>query len=172
MKRVISNSTVLILGFVSLFADIASEMLYPITPIFLSSVLGASMSSIGIIEGIAEAIASLLKAYSGYWSDRIQHRKYFVVFGYALAAIAKPITGLASSWGLVLFARGLDRTGKGLRTAPRDALLAEAVSPELRGEAFGWHRLMDTMGAVIGPLLSLWLISLYEDRLREVFFWP
>lgn len=171
MNKVLSNPTVLVLGLVSLFADISSEMLYPVTPIFLTSVLGASMSKVGIIEGIAEAIASLLKAYSGLCSDKIQHRKYFVVTGYAFSALAKPITGLASSWGIVLFARGLDRTGKGIRTAPRDALLAEAVPSELRGEAFGWHRMMDTMGAVIGPLFAIWLISSYQEQLQKVFFW-
>ncbi len=164
------NPTVFRLGLVSLFADISSEMLYPITPIFLTSVLGASMASVGLIEGCAEAIASLMKTYSGMWSDRISKRKPFVAIGYLLAAVAKPITGASSSWTHVLFARALDRTGKGIRTAPRDALLAEAVSENLRGAAFGWHRAMDTLGAAIGPLLAILYLSANHD-LRKIYYW-
>jgi MFS family permease len=165
------NPTVVKLGMVSLFADISSEMLYPITPIFLTSVLGASMTSVGLIEGVAEAIASLLKTYAGAWSDRISKRKPFIIFGYFLAAVAKPLIGGASSWMQVLFARGIDRTGKGLRTAPRDAMLAESVSPKLRGAAFGWHRGMDTMGAAIGPLLAILYLSYGANNLRRIYYW-
>jgi MFS family permease len=165
------NSTVVKLGLISLFSDISSEMLYPITPIFLTTLLGASMTSVGLIEGTAEAIASLLKGSAGIWSDRLSSRKPFVFTGYFFAAIAKPFIGLSSSWAGVLFARGLDRTGKGLRTAPRDALLAEAVVPHLRGAAFGWHRAMDTLGAAIGPLLALLYLSKNTGSLRTIYFW-
>ncbi len=169
--KILTNPLVLNLGLISFFADIASEMLYPVTPIFLTTVLGSSMTYVGVIEGVAELISSLLKTYSGFWSDKIFRRKPFIIIGYSLSAIAKPLTGLAYSWQGVLFARGLDRTGKGLRTAPRDALLADSVPLEKRGEAFGWHRFMDTMGAVLGPLLAIFLISFYENDLRKIFLW-
>lgn len=165
------NPTVVKLGLVSLFADISSEMLYPITPIFLTTVLGASMSSVGFIEGFAEAVASLLKTYSGAWSDRISKRTPFVALGYFLSAIGKPVIGFSTTWTEVLFARGLDRTGKGLRTAPRDALLAEAVSVRLRGAAFGWHRAMDTLGAAIGPLFAILYLSIEGQNLRLIYYW-
>lgn len=170
-KDKLFNETVVKLGLVSLFADIASEMLYPITPIFLTTVLGASMTSLGLVEGIAEAIASLLKASAGSWSDRLQSRKPFVWGGYLLSALAKPLTGFAGSWVGVLGARSLDRVGKGLRGGPRDALLAESVSEKLRGAAFGWHRAMDTLGAAIGPLLAIWYMQSYSDDLRSIYYW-
>ena len=166
------NPTVKKLGAVSFFADVASEMLYPVTPIFLTTVLGASMASVGLIEGVAEAIASLLKTYSGSWSDRISKRKPFVVLGYLLAALAKPLVGISTSWVHVLFARGLDRTGKGIRSAPRDALIADSVTPANRGAAFGWHRAMDTLGAALGPLLTVFLISSASGaNLRNLYLW-
>lgn len=146
-------------------------MLYPITPIFLTSVLGASMFSVGLIEGFAEAVASLLKTYSGKWSDRIQKRVPFIWAGYFLSALAKPMIGLAGNWTHVLVARGLDRTGKGLRGSPRDALLAESVSKEYRGAAFGWHRAMDTLGAAIGPLLTIAFLTNNPSELRPLYFW-
>lgn len=159
------------LGLVSLFADTSSEMLYPITPIFLTTTLGASMFSVGLIEGLAESIASLLKTYSGAYSDKIRLRRPFIITGYFLAAISKPIIGLASAWPLVLFARGLDRTGKGIRTAPRDALLSDSVPQDAQGEAFGWHRLMDTLGAAIGPLFAILFLSRNAADLRPLYFW-
>ncbi len=165
------NPTVVKLGIVSFFADVASEMLYPVTPIFLATVLGASMSSIGLIEGIAEATASLLKTYSGSWSDSIAKRKPFIIIGYALGAISKPFIGLSATWMHVLAARALDRTGKGLRSAPRDALIADSVEPSKRGAAFGWHRGMDTFGAAVGPLLAILLLSLNSNNLRSLYFW-
>lgn len=164
------NPTVIRLGLISLFADIASEMLYPITPIFLTTVLGASMFSVGLIEGVAEGIASLLKTYSGKWSDQLQKRKTFIWVGYLFAAVSKPLIGMASSWGHVLGARALDRFGKGIRTSPRDALLAESVPARLRGAAFGWHRAMDTLGAAIGPLLTLLFLSA-ATNLRSLYYW-
>ena len=128
------------------------------------------MFHIGLIEGIAEALASLLKSSSGIWSDRIRSRKHFVWSGYLLTALAKPIIGISTSWSGVLFARALDRTGKGIRSAPRDALLSEAVAPEFRGAAFGWHRAMDTLGAAIGPLIAIYYLKYHTD-LRSIYFW-
>jgi len=163
--------TVKKLGWVSFFADVSSEMLYPITPLFLTTVLGASTMSVGLIEGVAEAIASLLKTSSGFWADRIHRRKPFVVVGYLLAALAKPGIGLSQSWLQVLAARGLDRVGKGLRTAPRDALIVDAVSAENRGAAFGWHRGMDTMGAFVGPLFAAAILQWHWMSLRSIYNW-
>ncbi|MBC7742291.1 MAG: MFS transporter [Bdellovibrionaceae bacterium] len=165
------NSTVIRLGLVSFFADVASEMLYPVTPIFLTTVLGASMASVGVIEGIAEAIASLLKTYSGSYSDSIAKRKPFIIVGYALGAISKPFIGISQTWAHVLGARALDRTGKGIRSAPRDAMIADSVQPSQRGAAFGWHRGMDTLGAATGPLLAILLLSYNSDNLRSLYFW-
>ena len=164
------NPTVIKLGLVSFFADISSEMLYPITPIFLTTVLGASMTSVGLIEGLAEGIASLLKTFSAAWSDSISKRKPFILVGYFLSAIGKPLMGFATIWPHIIFARGLDRVGKGIRGAPRDALLAEAVSAEHRGAAFGWHRALDTMGAALGPLLAVVYLNYFSDNLRTIYF--
>ncbi len=157
------------LGWVSLLADISSEMLYPVIPIFMSTVLGAPVSSLGFIEGSAEALAGLLKTAAGRFADATGQRKSLVAGGYALSALAKPLIALASGWSLVLGARCLDRVGKGLRTSPRDALLADSVAPAYHGKAFGWHRGMDTIGAVLGPLLALLLLTLYKDHLRWIF---
>lgn len=170
-KKSALNPTVAKLGAVSFFADVASEMLYPVTPIFLTSVLGASMASLGLIEGIAESIASLMKTYSGSWSDRIARRKPFVLAGYLLGALSKPIIGISHSWIGVLGARALDRTGKGLRSAPRDAMIADSVEPTKRGAAFGWHRGMDTLGATVGPLFAILLLSWNPGDLRSLYFW-
>lgn len=169
VRESVLNPTVKKLGLISFLADVSSEMLYPITPIFLTTVLGASVTSLGFIEGLAEAVASLLKTYSGMWSDRIQKRKPFIWLGYLFAALAKPLTGSAQSWLHVLFARSFDRTGKGLRSAPRDALLAESVPAALRGTAFGWHRMMDTLGATTGPLLAILFLS-FSQNLRWMYF--
>lgn len=155
---------------VSLCTDLSSEMVYPITPIFLTVVLGASPAAVGVIEGLAESLASLLKLYSGWLSDRIGRRKPLTLWGYGVAAFAKPLIGIAGSWIHVLFARLLDRTGKGLRAAPRDALIAENVPKEQRGRAFGFHRAMDTTGAVLGPLVGWIFLQAYPDRLRMVYF--
>ena len=129
------------------------------------------MASVGFIEGVAEATASFLKTFSGAWSDKSEKRKPFVCWGYFFAAVAKPLIALATHWGWVLGARSLDRFGKGLRSAPRDALLSESVDASQRGAAFGWHRFMDTLGAVIGPLLALLFLKWEPTGLRTVFFW-
>jgi len=144
-------------------------MLYPLTPIFLTVVLGAPVAAVGFIEGVAESAASLLKAVSGRLSDKSGRRRPYVVFGYTISAISKPVIAVATGWPLVLLARVGDRFGKGVRTSPRDALLADSTSAESRGRAFGLHRGMDTMGAVVGPLLALLLISLTHSNLRLIF---
>ncbi len=159
-----------VMGLVSLFNDISSEMIYPIVPIFLTTVLHAPATAIGLIEGIAESSASLLKMVSGWLSDRLQKRKIFVAIGYSFSAASKFLIGLAQGWPFVLFARFIDRLGKGTRTAARDALILESVEPENRGRAFGLHRSMDSAGAVIGPILALLLIYLYQNNFRLIFF--
>ncbi len=143
------------LGVVSGLTDISSEMLYPIVPIFLTSVLGAPMQVVGLIEGVAEATASFVKILGGRLSDKAGRRKPFVIAGYSLSAISKPVLALAASWHFVLFSRFIDRVGKGLRTSARDALIAGSVDKEHWGKAFGFHRAMDTLGAALGPLAAL-----------------
>lgn len=160
---------VLLLGLVSLFTDMASEMLYPVTPIFLSGVLGASMAIIGLIEGLAEVTAGILKGYFGFLSDKLGKRSIFVVIGYSLSAISKPLPGLLPSTIVVLLSRVTDRIGKGVRTAPRDALLAGYSEGGNSGTIFGFHRGMDTMGAVIGPLLALMLLKIYSNNFGLIF---
>ena len=150
------------LGVVSGLTDISSEMLYPIVPVFLTSVLGAPMQVVGLIEGLAESTASLLKIAGGRLSDRCGKRKPFVVAGYSLSALSKPLLALAATWQFVLFSRLLDRVGKGLRTSARDALIAGSVDKEHWGKAFGFHRAMDTLGAAIGPLAALAMIHYME----------
>ena len=147
-------------------------MLYPVTPIFLSAVLGASMTQLGLIEGLADAVSQLLKAYSGLWSDRIANRKSFILIGYSLSAVAKPLIGVADGVFGVLLARSCDRVGKGIRVAPRDALIADSLDGAAdSGAAFGWHRLMDTLGAFVGPLVTLLLLSKFQMPLRSIYFW-
>lgn len=156
------------LGLVSFFGDVSSEMLYPLMPLFLTVTLGAPAAVLGVIEGAAEATASLLKTFSGRLADRTGRRVELVFGGYSLSALARPLIALAQAWPLVMLARVLDRTGKGLRSAPRDALLADSAPEGSRGAAFGWHRAMDTLGAVVGPLLALGLLALCEGDLRRV----
>ena len=161
--------TVVALGVVSLLTDLSSEMIYPLLPVFLTGVLGASAVALGAVEGVAEATAALLKLVSGVLSDRGRRRKPWVVAGYGLAGVARPLIGLAGSWPAVLALRFTDRTGKGLRTSPRDALIADATAPDRRGTAFGFHRAMDHAGAVLGPLVAAGLLSLAGLDLRTVF---
>jgi MFS family permease len=159
---------VFILGMVSLFTDIASEMLYPVTPIYLTAVLGSSMAVVGIIEGIAEFIAGLLKGYFGNLSDKVGKRSVFIVIGYGLSAIAKPLPGIFQNIPTVLFSRVADRTGKGIRTAPRDALLG-SYSNGNSGAVFGFHRGMDTLGAAIGPAAALVLLHYFPNNFQLIF---
>jgi len=163
------SPNVIRLGLISFFADVSSEMLYPLVPIFLTVVLGAPVAAVGFIEGVAESIASLLKTVSGRMSDLSGRRRPYITAGYTASAIAKPLLALAGGWPLVLLARAVDRFGKGLRSSPRDALIADSASAQCRGKAFGWHRGMDTLGAVVGPILALVLISLTHDNLRLIF---
>jgi len=160
---------VVILGFVSLLNDAASEMIYPLLPVFLTSVLGAGPAVLGMIEGIAESTASLLKLYSGYLSDRLKRRKGWVVAGYSISNVIRPLIAFAGSWVQVLVLRFSDRVGKGLRTSPRDAMIADSTPPEFRGMAYGFHRAMDHGGAIVGPLLATGLLLLYQDNISAVF---
>ena len=152
---------VVAIGLVSLLNDASSEIIYPLLPIFLTASLGASAEAIGIIEGLAESISSLLKLFAGYLSDRLGKRKWLVVGGYALASLFRPFLGFANNWQQVLGIRLADRVGKGVRTSPRDAMIADTVAVEQRGLAFGFHRAMDHAGAVIGPLLGYLLVVLF-----------
>lgn len=163
------KKNVFVLGFVSFFTDISSEMLYPIIPIFLTTVLAAPMSIVGIIEGIAESTASIMKVVSGWLSDKTGKRKPFVIYGYGLSAIAKPLLAFAATWHFVLTARFLDRFGKGLRSSARDALIADSTDAQYRGKAYGFHRALDTMGAVIGPLIALLLLYYLDGNYRLMF---
>lgn len=163
------SRNVIILGMVSLLNDGASEMIYPLLPAFLSAVLGAGPAALGIIEGVAETTASLLKFYSGYLSDRVRKRKGWIVAGYSLSNIIRPLIALSTSWLHVLTLRFSDRIGKGLRTSPRDAIIADSTPPEFRGRAYGFHRAMDHAGAIIGPIAATGLLVLFNDDLKTVF---
>ncbi|MEO0352190.1 MAG: MFS transporter [Cyanobacteria bacterium P01_A01_bin.15] len=169
MSKPALTPTVRALGWVSLFTDFASKMVYPITPIFLTSVLGAPVWSVGVIEGIAESTASLLKLYSGWLSDRVGRRKPFAVAGYGLGALSKLGLAVSASWVAVLGARLVDRVGKGLRAAPRDVLIAENCAPNQRGHAFGLHHSLETVGEVLGPLLGFLLLRQFVGDYRRVF---
>ncbi len=162
--------TVVVLGFVSLLNDTASEMVTPLLPVFLTAALGAGPAIVGLVEGIAEATASLLKLFSGWLADRGIDPKALVVAGYASSNVARPAIGLALGWVWVLGLRFVDRVGKGLRTAPRDALIAAATTAANRGRAFGFHRAMDHAGAALGPLIAFALLAT-GSTLPDVFLW-
>ena len=162
-------ATVVALGVVSLLTDLSSEMIYPLLPVFLTTVLAAGPQALGLIEGVAESTASLLKVASGVWSDRVRRRTPLVVAGYALAGAVRPLIGVAGSWPMVLAIRFTDRVGKGVRTSPRDALIADATPLAQRGEAFGLQRALDHAGAVAGPLVAAALLGLGGIPLRVVF---
>jgi len=159
---------VLILSLISLFTDIASEMLYPVTPIFLTAVLGSSMAVVGIIEGAAEVTAGLLKGYFGRLSDKLKKRSVFVVLGYSISALSKPLPGLFPALSAVITSRISDRVGKGARTAPRDALLATYAEGQT-GAVFGFHRAMDTLGAALGPVGALILLHFFPGDYTLIF---
>jgi MFS family permease len=162
--------TVWLIGLISFVNDSASEMLYPLMPLYLASVLMAGPRALGIIEGVAEATSSIFKLVSGIIVDRTKKTKPWIVYGYLLAGIGRPLIAFASSWLWVLCIRFTDRLGKGLRSSPRDALLAESVPASLRGITFGLHRSMDNAGAVVGPLLAFFLLSA-GIPLRDIFLW-
>ncbi len=154
------------LGLASLFMDASSELIHSLLPIYITTVLGASMATLGVIEGVAESTASIVKVFSGMLSDYLGRRKLLAVLGYTLAAVTKPVFPLASSIGWVVAARFVDRVGKGIRGAPRDALLAEIAPPESRGAAFGLRQSLDSVGAFIGPLLAMGCLAWFANNIR------
>ena len=160
---------IILLGITSLLTDISSEMVYPVLPIYLVVTLGASPAILGLIEGIAESLASLLKVFSGYFSDKFKSRKPLTILGYSGSTIGKFFLYLSVSWHTVLLGRVIDRLGKGIRTAPRDALIAESAQSHKRGAAFGLHRAMDTAGACLGVILAYWLVTRYRGNLKSIF---
>lgn len=160
---------VLLLGFAALLNDAASEMVYPLLPVFLTATLGATPVIVGLIEGAAEALSSVLKFLAGAWSDRLPRRKPFVVGGYALAAASRALIAGAAGWATVLAARLVDRTGKGIRSAPRDAMIGDVTDRADRGRAFGFHRALDHTGAILGPLMAIVLLQGLGLPLRQVF---
>ena len=163
-------NTVWLIGFISLVNDSASEMLYPLMPLYLASVLMAGPKSLGIIEGVAEASSSIFKLVSGVITDRTKKAKPWIILGYTLAGIGRPLIAFANSWLWVLLIRFTDRMGRGLRSSPRDALLAESVSENQRGVTFGLHRSMDNAGAVIGPLFATMFLSMGVS-IKDIFLW-
>jgi MFS family permease len=164
------NRNIFFSGLVSFFMDFSSEMVYPLMPLFLSSVLGVPKSVIGLIEGIAESTASMLKVFSGWLSDRLGHRKWLMVVGYGISTLSRPLMATAPNWGQVLASRFMDRFGKGIRNAPRDALIAESCEEERLGRSFGFHRGMDTLGAVVGPAVAFGLLAYFNGQYRLVFW--
>ena len=164
------GKNVFVAGLVSFFMDVSSEMIYPLVPLFLANVLGINKSVIGLIEGIAESTASLLKVFSGWFSDRIGSRKWLMVAGYGVSVLSRPVISLATGWHHVLGSRFIDRFGKGVRGAPRDALIADSTDREFLGRAFSFHRSMDTMGAVVGPALAFYFLWLFSNNYRTVFW--
>jgi len=157
------KKNVLVLGAASFFTDVSSEMIFPLLPVFLTAVLGAGKEAIGLIEGLADSASSLLDIFVGYWSDAGRNRKRFVVAGYGLSSLSKFGIAFASSWPAILVFRSVERVGKSVRTAPRDALIAASSGRGSRGKAFGIHRAMDTMGAIVGPALAFVILGAFAD---------
>jgi len=164
------TGNVVVLGLVSFFTDVSSEMIYPLLPLFLTSTLGAGPAFLGAIEGVAESTAALLKLVSGIVSDRMRHRKRLVLLGYSISTLMRPLIGAATNAWTVLLVRTGDRVGKGIRTSPRDALIADSVDPSVRGKAYGFHRSMDHAGALVGPLIATLLLAGPVTELRHVFW--
>lgn len=162
--------TVWALGFVSMFMDISSETIHALLPLFLTTTLGVSVAMVGLIDGVAEATASITKVFSGYLSDRMGKRKPLILIGYGLGALSKPLFALAGTAPVVMGARFADRIGKGLRGAPRDALVADVTPPEIRGRAFGLRQSIDTLGAFLGPLIAIAAMAAFSNNMRAVFW--
>jgi MFS family permease len=162
---------IILLGLTSLLTDISTEMVYPILPFFLVSSLGATPAVLGLIEGVAESLASILKVFSGYFSDRFQRRKPLTILGYSGSALGKVLLYVAGSWGVVFAARVVDRFGKGVRTAPRDALIVESSPRDRRGRAFGLHRALDNTGAAVGVLIAIAFLSASPGNYNRIFVW-
>jgi len=170
MKKSSLPRVVVWLGFVSLLTDVGTEMIYPLLPIFLTSVLATGAGFVGAIEGAAESTAALLKLVSGWWSDRVQRRKPLIVAGYTLASAMRPLIAIAQSATQVLLIRVSDRVGKGIRNSPRDALIADSVAPSVRGRAFGFRSAADNAGALLGPLIAFAVLVTWHVSLRTVFW--
>jgi sugar phosphate permease len=172
MRRYFSglSTNTFLLALASLFADISTEMLYPVLPVFLTQSLGVRVSIVGLVEGIAQATQNIVQGFSGWISDKLKQRKPIAIFGYALAAVAKPLIGLSTGWPGVLGARVLDRLGSGTRSAPRDALVAASADDASRGKAFGLEGIGDNLGAFLGPLIAIALLGLAHVGLRSIFF--
>lgn len=170
MNRPPLHRNVVVFGLVSLLTDFSSDMIYPLLPVFLTATLGAGPAALGLIEGVAETTASLLKLFSGAWSDRMGRKKPLVLAGYLLSSVARPLVGFATSWVHVLSVRFSDRIGKGVRTSPRDALIAASVPANDRGRAFGLQRAMDHLGAALGPGVAFLLLAWGGLSYRSVFF--
>ena len=168
--RSVLTGNVLVSGLVSFFTDVSSEMIVPVLPLFVTTVLGATMTAVGLIEGVAESTASVMRSFAGLLSDRLGRRKPLIVFGYGLSNITKPLLALTGSWAQVLGIRFADRLGKGIRGAPRDALIADSVAADRRGLAFGFHRSLDTAGAALGPLVAFATLAIVPDNYRAVFW--
>ena len=162
---------VIVLGLTSFLTDVSSEMIYPLLPLYLTTRLGVSPSIVGLIEGIAESLASILKVFSGYISDKVQRRKALAILGYSSSAVGKFLLYLSTSWIWVLGGRVIDRFGKGVRTAPRDALIADSTPPERRGRAYGLHRALDTAGAAVGVILAYYFLTAYKGDYTAVFLY-
>ncbi len=160
---------VIILGLASFLTDVSTEMVYPLLPLYLTTRLGATPAIVGLIEGVAESLASLLKVFSGYISDRVQRRKPLAILGYSSSTLGKLFLYLSTSWGWVFAGRAVDRFGKGVRTAPRDALIADSTEAGRRGQAYGLHRALDTAGAALGVILALILMTAYRGNYKVVF---
>src|SRR5579875_3449501 len=170
-KKIVGLSPVIfVTGLVSLFTDLSSEMIVPVLPLFLTSVLHVQVGAVGVIEGVAESTASVLKLFSGWISDRIGKRKPLMLAGYGFSNLVKPLFALSTSWAQVLTIRFADRFGKGVRGAPRDALIADSASKEERGRAFGFHRALDTIGAALGPFTAFVILIIFHGNYRTVFW--
>lgn len=170
MKIKFLSKNIVLLSVVSFLNDISSEMVYPIVPIFLTSILGVPTTVIGLVEGLADASSKILMSVTGFVSDTIHKRKLFVTLGYSFSALSHLTMALSTSWPLVLFSRVLNRSGKGLRTSARDALITESTEKENRGLSFGIHRTVDGLGGVLGPILSIWLLYLFAQNYKLIFF--
>jgi MFS family permease len=167
------GSNVVALGVVSFLTDVSSEMIFPLLPVFITTILGAGQAALGLIEGIADSTASIIEVFSGYFSDKTGKRKQFVMFGYSLSSLVKVGIALSNQWWQMLIMRGAERIGKGIRESPRDAIIASSTAPDARGKAYGLHRAMDTLGAIVGPVIAYFILLWYgqaEPGYRTVFF--
>ncbi len=168
MKLKFLSKNIILLSFVSFCNDIASDMIYPLLPVFITSV-GGTPAILGIIEGVAETTASILKLFGGYISDMLKKRKILAFLGYFLSNALRPLYFFAESWGTIFFVRFTDRIGKGIRTAPRDALIADSTTTSNRAQAFSFHRMLDNFGALIGPLLAMFVLASFSENIKSVF---